>query len=205
MGISKAKAGMPQSSLKLCLTARRAVPQILFVGSQKEWRRGLRSPRWRRTDLHISKELSEEATIPKEPSEQGKTVQLSKLCLREVPRKVQKLLPGKCQQSKIVGSLGFWILGVSVDLKYKMLGRSKPRDLLALPPICSVNQSRGNLLSSSVFPLNCWSPVLWCSRSVSNRLCLVPKNKSSSDSSPSSPFCCQVWVLGGFWGGSRER
>lgn len=81
------------------------------------------SPKWRRADLRISKELSEEATIPKEPSEQGKTVQLSKLCLREVPRKVQKLLPGKCQQSKIVGNLGFWVLGVSVKLNYKMLGR----------------------------------------------------------------------------------
>lgn len=83
----------------------------------------MRSPKWRRADLHISKELSEEATIPKEPSEQGKTIQLSKPCLREAPWKVQKLLPGKCQQSKIVGNLGFWVLGVSMELKYKMLGR----------------------------------------------------------------------------------
>lgn len=39
MGISEAKVGMPQSSLKLCLSARRAVPQNLFVGSQKEGKR----------------------------------------------------------------------------------------------------------------------------------------------------------------------
>lgn len=74
----------------------------------------MRSPKWRRV------ELSEEATIPKEPSEQGKTVWLSKLCLGEAPRKAQKLLPGKCQQNKIVGNLAFWVLGVSVELRYKI-------------------------------------------------------------------------------------
>lgn len=74
----------------------------------------MRSPKWRRADLHISKELSEEATIPKEPSEQGKSVQLLKLCLEEALWKAQKLLPGKCQQSEILGNLRFWVLGAQI-------------------------------------------------------------------------------------------
>lgn len=54
-----------------------------------------------------------------------------------------------------MGNLGFWVLEVDVELqssKIKDLEVLKPRELLALPPACSISQRKVNFLSFTVRP-----------------------------------------------------
>lgn len=88
----------------------------------------MRSPKWRRrADLHISKELLEEAAIQKSPQSSVKHSAVVKAlprgwhCRRF--RNCCQVNASRRQQSRILEHLGFCVLGFSVKLKDKMLGR----------------------------------------------------------------------------------
>lgn len=122
-----AKTSKPQNSPNLCLTAKRGVAQILFAGSQKEQRKHLRSPKWRRgADLCISKQLLEEAAIQKSLQGSVKHSPVVQALHRERHRgkfrNCCQVNASRRQQSRILENLGFGVLGISAELKDEMLG-----------------------------------------------------------------------------------
>lgn len=128
--IAKARTSMPPDSPKWCLTVRRAIPQILLVGTRKDWRERFMVSQTEKSSSPNFKELLEEAAVQKSHQSSEK----QNLVVRVLPKgwlmwDFQKLLLGKCYQETSEenigkpGIFGTWSQWGAMELKDKIFGR----------------------------------------------------------------------------------